>query len=274
MRWASSVFKVAPAGLATRIVYVELARPVKATAFLGILREACFTRLNVGLVSAAMIVALLVLLFSARRTGAKALPDPTGKTITPVEFADLAFAESDDENAGDTETVPAAANEASPKSSVATTPVVAAPAQMVPVKPVAFATPRAVSPQPVLPMSAAAVPMDSGDGTQGNQRGHLWPQRPGGYFVPRVPPVAAQPYQTSGPIVFSNSASATLVRVQPNLMLQPQPGSPTRTMAAAEPEASSPPPFVIPQSSQSVRTSQRSVTSSRLNDPRKRDRQP
>src|SRR6266481_874374 len=52
----------APTGLATRIVYVELARPVKGQGIFEILREACFTRLNIGLVSAAVLVALLALL--------------------------------------------------------------------------------------------------------------------------------------------------------------------------------------------------------------------
>jgi RNA polymerase sigma factor (sigma-70 family) len=271
----------APAGLATRIIYVELARPVKASAFLGILREACFTRLNIGLVSAAMILGLLVLLFSARRTGAKALPDPNGKTITPAEFAELAFVEPDDENAVETEPVPSAGSGALPKPSAPPTPV-GAPAQ-IPVKPVAVSTVRPLSTQLPVPISAPAVPMDGGDSqpgdsTQGSQRRYSWPQRPGGYVARRLTPVAARPalpFQTSAPIVFSNSASATLVRVQPNLMLQPQPGAPTRTMAAAEPEVSSPPPpFVIPQSSQPVRTFQRSVNSGRSNDPRTRDRQP
>jgi RNA polymerase sigma factor (sigma-70 family) len=267
----------APTGLATRIVYVELARPTRGPGIFEIVREACFTRLNVGIVSAAVILGLLVLFFSGRHSAAKPLPVPDGKTFTPAEFADLAVAESDDENEVETETIPTPEREASPKSSVAPIPVIAAPAPTVPAKPVAVTTPRAPSPQPALPISATAVPMDSSADasqpaarTQGNQRGYSWRQLPGAYFVPRTAPAP----QTSAPIVFSNSASATLVRVPPNLNLQSQPRSSTRTMAVVEPEASSPTPIAIPPSVQPVRTFQRSVTLGRPNDPRTRDRQP
>src|SRR4029077_5558334 len=95
----------APTGLATRIVYVELARPIKVGTF-AILKEACFTRLNLGIVSAAVILGLLVMLFSARQTRARVLPEPNGKTFTPAEFADLAVEESDEQNALQTEVEP------------------------------------------------------------------------------------------------------------------------------------------------------------------------
>jgi RNA polymerase sigma factor (sigma-70 family) len=84
----------APSGLATRIIYVEFARPARGQGTFEILREACFTRLNIGIVSAALIVALLALFMSGRHTRAKPLPDPDGKTFTPAEFADLAVEES------------------------------------------------------------------------------------------------------------------------------------------------------------------------------------
>src|SRR5262249_54999896 len=60
----------APAGLARRIVYVELARS-KGQGIFSVIREACFTRLNVGIVSAAVVLGLLVLFFSGRHSGAK-----------------------------------------------------------------------------------------------------------------------------------------------------------------------------------------------------------
>jgi RNA polymerase sigma factor (sigma-70 family) len=265
----------APSGLATRIVYAELVRPAKAQGIFGIIREACFTRLNVGLVSAAVILALLVLLISGRHTRAKTLPGPDAKTFAPAEFADLGVEEPDSQDTAET-TVAPTEPQLSPAPSVAPARIVA-PVQAVPVKPVVANVPRA-QPPPIAPQSSpeATVPMENGSGVQAaaNAQAYAnansWRQRPGAYFPPQVAP------QTPAPKAATNNSSATLVRTPPNFDTPTGPWAPIRTTAASEPGTMSPNASTASanQSSvQPVRPAQRSAPSSRSNDPRKRDRQ-
>lgn len=267
----------APTGLATRIIYVELARPAKVQGILGVLREACFTRLNVGIVSAAVILALLALLISGRHTQPKVSPNPTSQTFTPAEFADLAVEESDDQEAAPTD-VAAMKVGISPAPTAAPKPAVAAAAAKLPLKVATTIVPGLVTAQPLVqPAPVAAVPTDiseSGAALAGGQSSaslHPWQQRPGPSVNPRVAPRPSAP----GPTVSTNSASADLVRVPPGLSAPPQPWSQTRTMATIEPGSIWPNPAVNESSIQPVRSvqPQRSLTTGRANDPRKRDRQ-
>jgi RNA polymerase sigma factor (sigma-70 family) len=271
----------APVGLATRIVYVESARPVKVGLF-AILRETCLTRLNVGLVSAAVIVALLVFLISGRHAPAQVTADPNGQTFTPAEFADLAVDEPDDQQEVQTEVAALAA---------ATPVVVAAPGVVpkstvvVPVQTVPANVPRAQLVQQTAGQLAetAAVPTDGSDsgpvfavgrsipnGRPGGRPG----QRPGVYLAPRLmtPPAASA--------VPTNGASAPLVRVPPTLNTLPgplpQPATPTRIMATVEPDIMLPNSGANGASVQAQRSvqPQRLLPSSRSNDRRKRGQQP
>ncbi len=151
----------APSGLATRIVFVELARPAKGQGIFEFLREACFTRLNIGIVSAAIILALVALLVSGRPTRAKTLPASDGKTFTPAEFANLAVEDSDEQQAMQTE-VATKEPEFSPEPSVVPARVVS-PVQTVTVKPVVVNVPRALPSQVAAqPAPTAPVPMETG----------------------------------------------------------------------------------------------------------------
>jgi len=267
----------APSGLATRIVYVELARPARAQGIFHILREACFTRLNIGLVSAAVILALLVLLVSGRGTRAKTLPEPDGKTFTPAEFADLAVEESDDQD-----TVESTIARTEPQ--ISSTPSVAPAREVAPVvpakvKPMMANVPRA---QPVQiapePTPNATVPIANGGGGAGVQAvssaqayATVRQQRPAPNFPRQIAP------QTPVPKLATNTASPTLVKTPPNLDTASGPWGQIRTTAANEPGAMSPPtPTASANQSpvQTLRPAQRSAPSSRSSDPRKRDRQP
>jgi hypothetical protein len=124
------------------------------------------------------------------------------------------------------------------------------------------------------PTPSASVPMENTSGgqaaasAQGNLYGNSLGQRPGIYITPRAAPltVAAKPA--------TNSASPAITRNPPGLNVQNEPSSPTRTMATFEPGITSPGPSVNQSSVQSARSTQRTLPSSRSNDPRKRDRQP
>jgi RNA polymerase sigma factor (sigma-70 family) len=265
----------APSGLATRIVYIELARPVKGQGIFEILREACLRRLNIGIVSAAVIVALLALLVSGRTTGAKTFPRPDGNTFTPAEFADLGVEESDDQNAAQTE-VASTKPETPPAPSVAPRPGVAPTVQRMAVKPVVAGIPRAMPPQVVTQATppTASVPMDStgagqvAAGGQGNQYAKAWGQSPVKYGPPLIAP------QTPPPRANTNSASAVLVNTSPSFNPQSGPWSSPRTMATIEAGTTTPNAAANQSSIQSMRTAPRSLPPSRSNDPRKRDRQP
>jgi RNA polymerase sigma factor (sigma-70 family) len=246
----------APTGLATRIVYVELARAARGQGILRIVREAFFTRLNVGIVSAAVIVALVALLFSGRHTRAKRLPASDGKTFTPAEFADLAVEESDSQDVGQTK-VARIEPEVSPVSSPeAGRPVVA------PVQTVGVSVPRALPPQAAAqPAPIPSVPSDRGaagpavSGAQWNQNANASSQQRGISLPPRVAP------QSLPPKVATNST--VLVNNSPNFNSQPGPWSPPTTIATVE-AGTAPPNASANQSSvQPVRST-----------PRKRDRQP
>jgi RNA polymerase sigma factor (sigma-70 family) len=262
----------APVGLATRIVYVELARPVKGHGILGILREAFFTRLNVGIVSAAVIVALVALLVSGRHTRAKRLPASDGKTFTPAEFAGLGVEESGGQDAAQTE-VARIAPEDSPAPSAEPARPVVAPALTVSVKPIVN-VPRAVPPQAAAqPAPIPSVPSDTGaaeppvSGAQWNQYGNARGQQRG--ISSRVPP------QSLPPKVATNSTSTVLVNNSPNVGSQAGPWSTPTTIATIEAGTPPPPNASANQSSvQSAQALQRSQPVSRSNDPRKRDRQP
>jgi|ERR1051326_54168 RNA polymerase sigma factor (sigma-70 family) len=275
---------VAPAGLVTRIVYVELARPVKVGLF-AILKEACFTGLNVGIVSAAVILGVLVLLMSGRHAPAKVAPDPNGQTFTPAEFADLA-AEPDDEKGVQME----AASRAAPPSVVVAAPSVApkstvvVPVQTVSAKPVAVNVARAQSVQQGARQLPETASTDSSDSGPAFGDGRILPVgMPGGSprqqrLLPNsAPRVMAQPAVSAVP---TNNASAPLVRTPPPLNTLPgalpQPGTPTRIAATTEPEIMLPNPGVNGTSLQAPRPvqPQRLLPSSRSNDPRKRGQQP
>lgn len=210
----------APAGLATRIVYVELARAPKAAGIFGVLREACFTRLNVSIVSAAVILGLLVLLFSARRTGAKALPDPDGKAFTPAQFADLAVEESEEQNASPTEVTPIK-SEVTPALNAPQPAPVAMSAPSAIAKPAVANVPRMPAPTATAPAPVAMAPTDNGSGggeLTGN--GRPLPKgvpggRPGGKMSPRVLPAP----QT--PTILSNGPTTEVVIESPNANADP-----------------------------------------------------
>jgi RNA polymerase sigma factor (sigma-70 family) len=274
----------APVGLATRIVYVELARPVKVGIF-AILKEACFTRLNVGIVSATMILGLLLLLFSGRHTTAKVLPDPDGKTFTPAEFADLAVEESDEPPAPETQV---AATKAAPSAvSVAPVRTVAPPVQTVTVTPTVINAPRAQPPAAAATSPAITpVPADN-SGVGGSEvagNGRLLPDGvPGGR--PRAigsrtlpPPKILIP----APTILSNSPGLfrgpPKVLPAPHILPQPNtPSTPVRAMAAAtEPQITLPSSAAnsaFVQSRQPVQP-QRGTPSTRSTDPRNRGQQP
>jgi RNA polymerase sigma factor (sigma-70 family) len=260
----------APSGLATRIVYVELARPVRGQGIFEILREACFTRLNIGLVSAAVILALLVLLVSGRHSGGKPVPNPDGKTFTPAEFADLAVEESNSANTPQTEVAPIMPESPSP-ATVAPTRPVARSVQTLTVKPVAANVPRALPPQIVTqtPPPTASVPMD-GNGSvqapasvQGNQNANAWR---GGYGPPRIAP------QTATPKAATNNATVVVAKNLSNS--PPEAWSSTRTIAGADPGA---PAVATPASQSSVqpsRSAPKNLPSSLSGASRKRDGKP
>lgn len=259
----------APAGLATRIVYVELARATRGPGVFEIIREACFSRLNVGLLSAAVIVGLLALLLSGRHSGAKALPAPDGKTFTPAEFADLAVEDSEVVHSEVVRTEP----KPSPASTV--TPArEAVPVKTVTVKPVTVNVLPAMAPQFVPPSTASAsVPMENTVGAnpvgmQGNQYGNSGGQRPGIYIPPRAAP---QPFPSK---VATNNTSSLLVGNPPNLNAENEPWSLIRTSAAIEPGTTVANASAGRPSIQSAPSAQRTLPPSRSNDPRKRDRQP
>lgn len=265
----------APTGLATRIVYVELARPIKVGTF-AILKEACFTRLNVGIVSAAVILGLLLLLFSGGHRRAKVMADPDGKTFTPAEFADLAVEESDEQNVLQTEVEPIR-TEPAPAASVSPARAGAPAVEAVTVKSTVVNLPRTQAPPVPVPLSTVApVPTDNGGGgdeVAGNGR-PLPAGVPGGRpraIAPRALP--APKILIPPPTILSNSPA--LVKGPPNSNLSPQPWSATRTMATIEPDMALTSPGEQP-SVQPVRSSQpqRNAVTSRSNDPRKRDRQP
>lgn len=270
----------APAGLATRIVYVELARPVKVGLF-AILREACFTRLNVGLVSAAVILALLVLMISGRHARPKVAPDPNGRTFTPAEFADLAVDEPNDQQEVQTEVASVAAANliVTAAPAVALKSTVLVPVQTVPLKAVVVNLPRAQS-VPQQPAETASVSMGGSEPGPAFGGGRVLPDGvPGGRprpqrllpnSVPRVMPLPAVM------TVATNNASGQMVRVPPALNTLPQPATPTRIMATAEPEMMLPNPGANGASVQAPRSVQlqRPFPSSRPNDPRKQGQQP
>jgi RNA polymerase sigma factor (sigma-70 family) len=60
----------APAGLATRISHLALAQAAKGWTAVAFLKQACLTRLNAGIASAAIVVALMILLIPARHSDA------------------------------------------------------------------------------------------------------------------------------------------------------------------------------------------------------------
>jgi RNA polymerase sigma factor (sigma-70 family) len=271
----------APNGLATRIVYVELARPAKGQGIFEVLREACFTRLNIGLVSAAVILALLVLLVSGRHSRAKALPDSDGKAFTPAEFADLAVEESDNQNTVETAVAVAepAAAPAPSVASVAPARIDAPVVQAVKVKPVVVNVPPVQPPQSAQESPPiATVPRANGGGSgqamanaQAYVNGSVSSQRPRRYFPPQVAP------QTPAPQVATNSANATVVKAPPNLLTNSGGWTSIRTTAPVEPGTISPGTLTVSGNQspvQPVRPGPRIVPPSRLNDPRKKDRQP
>jgi RNA polymerase sigma factor (sigma-70 family) len=261
----------APSGLGTRIIYVELARPARGQGIFEILREACFTRLNIGIVSAALIVALLALFMSGRHTGAKPLPDPGGKTFTPAEFAGLAVEESDSQDAVESTVVTEPQNRPAPSVAPARAVVPA-----VKVKPLVGNVPRAQLVQNAQEPSNATVPIENGgqaiSSAQAYGNANLWTQRP----APNSPRQIAP--QTPPPKVATNSANTTLpVQTPPNSDTPSGPWGQIRTTAVSEPGTLTPTGATASgnQSSvQSPRPAQRSAPSSRTNDPRKRDRQP
>jgi RNA polymerase sigma factor (sigma-70 family) len=271
----------APNGLATRIVYVELLHPAKGQGIFEVLREACFTRLNIGLVSAAVILALLVLLVSGRHSRAKVLPDPDWKAFTPAEFADLAVEESESQNTVETTVAPlerAAASAPSVASVVAATRAVAPVVQAVRVKPVPVNVPP-VQPVQVAPepQQIATVPRASGGGSgqamanaQAYVNGSVWSQTPRRYFPPQAP-------QTPAPSLTTNSANATVVKTTPNLLTNYGTWSPIRTTAPGATGTISPGTLTVSGNQspvQPVRPPPRIVPPSRSNDPRKKERQP
>jgi RNA polymerase sigma factor (sigma-70 family) len=231
----------APSGLATRIVYVELARPVKGQGIFEILREACLTRLNIGIVSAALIVALLALFMSGRHTGARPLPDPDGKTFTPAEFADLAVEGSDSGNLLQAEGAPTKP-EPSPAATVAPTRTIAPSIQTLTVKPVAVNTPRPLAPQSASqPPAISSVSTDSSSAqaiasVQGNQSGNASRQQPGMYGSPQV----ASPKPP--PKVATNGPSPLVEKNSSDLITPTEPWSLTRTMATIDQGTTSAPP--------------------------------
>jgi RNA polymerase sigma factor (sigma-70 family) len=271
----------APPGLATRIVYVELARPANIHGIFGILREAFFTRLNVGLVSAALILGLLVLLISGLHVRAKAATDPNGATFTPAEFADLAAEEADEP---ETEV---AAIKAAPSiaASVAPTRTVAPSLQTGAVRPTVVDLPRAPAAAAVTSPVMTPVPTDnSGGGSEVAANGRPLPNgMPGGRpraIAPRTLP--APKILIPPPTILSNSPG--LVKVPPTVVPVPHvlsqpntPSAPVRAMTAAtEPDLALPnsganSAFV--QSRQSLQPS-RGTPSTRSTDPRKRGQQP
>jgi len=269
---SGTLASAAPAGLATRIIYVELARAIKTSSIFRILKEACFTRLNVGVVTAAIILGLLVLLISPRRTGARALPDPDGKTFTPAEFAGLAVEEADEQNAPQPEVV-------SPRTEISPAPTLP-PAQVVVAsrRPVTIpAKPVAVNQPPPQPTQVTIQPTPTANGggetigsPQWNQIGNSSGQGTRKYVPPSVTPQSRPATNNSNSILVSNSPS--LNSHNPNSPTQPW--SMTRAMAAAEPGSTAQTTPANQPSVQSMRSVSRNAPSSRSNDPRKRDRQP
>ena len=271
----------APPGLATRIIYVEFARVTKTLGVLGVLREACCTRLNVGIVSAAVILALLAWLFSGSHSRAKVMPDPNGKTFTPAEFVGVSGEDSDEQHSTETEVV-AINTEPAPIANVVPAPaqVVPAVARTVSVKPVAVNPPRAlpakVSAQPIS-APAASVPMDRSGGTGQSAANAQWGQNANasGQAQRRYVPPGLVPPQNSVPKAMTNGASGTLANGSAQLIDPTQPWGQTRAMATVEAAANSPSAAAGQTSVQGARPAPRILPSNRSsNDPRKRDRQP
>lgn len=266
----------APTGLATRIIYVEFARATKSLSSFAVIREACFTRLNVGIVSAAVILALLVWIFSGSHSRAKVLTDPNVKPFTPADFAGLSVDESDEQSGAETE-IAAVKSEPSPVTSVAPT-LAGTPSTAVRTnsfRPVVVRT-LPQSPTPTAPAPAASVPMDSTSGS-GQNTGPQWGQnanawghgQPGRAVPPGIQP-AVRP-QTPAPKAMTNGVSGTLGNSSPQLIDSAQPWGQTRTMATAEPPSTS----GNQPSLQGARSAPRILPSSRAStDPRKRDRLP
>ena len=269
----------APTGLATRIIYVEYARVIKAPGLFGVVKEACFTRLNVGIVSAAVILALLVLIFSGGHRRAKVSPDPNGKSFTPAEFVGLSSDGAEEQPAAETEVV-SVRSEPPPATEIAPARVAAvrAAARTNTVKPVVANQPRAlprpvpVEPAATPPTPTASVPMDSPGGTaQGAaQNANAWGQG----TRRAVPPAFTQPVRPQAPAAKAptNDASGGLANGVPPLFNLSQPWSATRTMATIEAPANSPSALGNQPTIQGARPPPRLLPLS--NDPRRREHQP
>lgn len=275
----------APTGLATRLIYVEFARVTKAPGIFAVFREACLTRLNVGIVSATLILALVVWLFSGNHSRGKVIPDPNMKPFTPAEFAGLSADGYDEENGAETEVIPVK-TEPTPVISVA--PAAEARAATVvqtnSVKRIVVSQPRVMPPQSATqstPVPAATVPMDSSGGGGESAANPQWGQNANGWAQGQrryVPPgfVPAAPPQTP-PVskAMTNGTSGTLGNNSPQLINSSQPWGQTRTMATVDPQANAPSAVGNQSSIQGARPAPRVLPPSRsTNDPRKRDRQP
>ena len=64
----------APAGLAVKISQVSLAQALKASTGLALISQACLTRLNIGLVSTAAVIGVIILLIPGRAADADRKP--------------------------------------------------------------------------------------------------------------------------------------------------------------------------------------------------------
>jgi RNA polymerase sigma factor (sigma-70 family) len=156
----------APVGLATKISAVALAQSLKGWAIVGFLKDACFTRLNLGIGSGAVAVVTALILVIPARHG-RAMLDISNESVKPSDFAGLASDDNDPSPPVAEETRPEQAT-ITPASAVA--PVPAAPTVVPAVwRPVAIVTfpktnapsvvPQPTNSTPSLPLAGAGEPL-------------------------------------------------------------------------------------------------------------------
>jgi hypothetical protein len=214
----------APIGLANGISHLAVAQALKSWTGFTLLKEACFTRLNAGIVSTAMVIGLAILLI------------PTGQSEAMVEAASpqkQEVAQVDQAVAAESFEASDEAPEPVPVQVIATTkpppaPPAAGPAPVAkPVPVFAVQLPLAVppSPKPAPPPAVASVPApmptpnrpgQAGGNAQAQARGE-W-NAGGNSSVstpPRSRPLAPRANLPPTPVARNSTNSTTKVVVQP-----------------------------------------------------------
>jgi RNA polymerase sigma factor (sigma-70 family) len=276
----ASAASAASAGLATRVSHAALFQSAGFPSLSHIFRKTCFTRLNIGIISAAMLIGLLVLLVPARHH--KPTPNANAKTMTPAEFANLGGEETEAEIVPPAEASPAYKFDPPPAApSVQTLPVAGQPVRTAPDSPIVVEAPRwQPSPAPTWPVLSNSVPTSNSGvdpafaSAPRNQNAPPWRPQP---YYPSYPQSSARVGVATPVKAGKESKQANVGAGQAVVSTPRQPWSVATTVATIQPEP------VLPNAAANVRVSQqlqpaprqRSTAPGRvMNDSRKRDRQP